>query len=72
MNSGFDPLVVAPGKFKIQTASANNQASFHFGGSQVPLHLGMRGTGTLNVSGGKAKINKPFVPVGSPFKKSQM
>jgi hypothetical protein len=71
MNSGFDPLVVAPGKFKIQTASANDQASFHFGGSQVPLHLGMRGTGTLGVSGAM-KINRPFVPVRSPFKKSQM
>jgi len=65
MNSGFDPVVVAPGKFKIQTASASNQASFHFGGSQVPLHLGMKGTGTS----GEMKINRPFV---LPFKKTQM
>jgi len=43
MNSGFDPVVVAPGLFKTQTAS--QQMPFHFGGSQVPIHLGMRGSG---------------------------
>jgi hypothetical protein len=43
MNSGFDPVVVAPGLFKTQTAT--QQKPFHFGGSQVPIHLGMRGSG---------------------------
>lgn len=43
MNSGFDPVVVAPGLWKTQTAT--QQRPFHFGGSQVPIHLGMRGSG---------------------------
>jgi len=43
MNTGFDPVVVAPGLWKTQTAT--QQMPFHFGGSQVPIHLGMRGSG---------------------------
>ena len=43
MNTGFDPVVVAPGLFKTQTAS--QQMPFRFGGSQVPIHLAMRGSG---------------------------
>ena len=43
MNSGFDPVVVAPGLWRTQTAT--QQTPFHFGGSQVPIHLGMRGSG---------------------------
>jgi hypothetical protein len=43
MNSGFDPVVVAPGKWKVQTAT--QQKPFRFGGSQVPIHLGMMGRG---------------------------
>lgn len=53
MNSGFDPLVVAPSSFKLQTAS--QQVPFHFGGSQVPLHLAMRGNGI-----GSSKKIKPL------------
>jgi hypothetical protein len=43
MNSGFDPVVVAPGLFKTQTAT--QQKPFRFGGSQVPIHLAMSGSG---------------------------
>ncbi len=43
MNTGFDPVVVAPGLFKTQTAT--QQKPFRFGGSQVPIHLGMMGRG---------------------------
>lgn len=43
MNSGFDPVVLAPGLWKTQTAT--QQKPFRFGGSQVPIHLGMRGMG---------------------------
>jgi hypothetical protein len=53
MNSGFDPMVVAPSLFKVQTKS--QQVPFRFGGSQVPIHLGMRGSGV-------AKINRPKIP----------
>jgi len=58
MNSGFDPVVVAPGMWKVQTAT--QQKPFRFGGSQVPLHLGMLGSGTMNTMGrGEMKINYP-------------
>jgi hypothetical protein len=53
MNSGFDPVVLAPGLWKTQTAT--QQTPFHFGGSQVPINLGMRGSG-IN------KINRPKIP----------
>jgi len=43
MNSGFDPVVASPGRWKVQTAT--QQKPFHFGGSQVPIHLGMMGRG---------------------------
>jgi hypothetical protein len=43
MNTGFDPVVVAPGLWKTQTAT--QQMPFRFGGSQVPIHLGMMGRG---------------------------
>lgn len=53
MNSGFDPVVLAPGMWKTQTAT--QQTPFHFGGSQVPINLGMRGSGIM-------KINRPKIP----------
>ena len=53
MNTGFDPVVVAPGLWRTQTAS--QQTPFHFGGSQVPINLGMRGSGIM-------KINRPKIP----------
>ena len=43
MNSGFDPVVAAPGMWKVQTAT--QQKPFRFGGSQVPIHLAMSGRG---------------------------
>ena len=54
MNTGFDPMVVAPSLFKVQTKS--QQVPFRFGGSQVPIHLGMRGKGVV------MKINRPKIP----------
>lgn len=45
MNSGFDPVVVAPSLWKVQTAT--QQTPFRFGGSQVPAHLGSRGSGMM-------------------------
>ena len=53
MNTGFDPMVVAPSLFKVQTKS--QQPPFRFGGSQVPQHLGMRGSGDM-------RINRPKIP----------
>jgi hypothetical protein len=55
MNSGFDPMIVAPSLFRRQTAS--QQAPFHFGGSQVPLHLGMKGRG---MKGGRMMMTQPI------------
>lgn len=61
MNSGFDPMIVAPSLFRRQTAS--QQAPFHFGGSQVPLHLGMKGRG---MTSSKVKPEpKPKEPVSA-------
>ena len=65
MNSGFEPVLVAPGRWKVQTAT--QQKPFRFGGSQVPLHLGMLGSGIddMNKMGRSVmKINRP--PVGPP------
>jgi hypothetical protein len=61
MNSGFDPMIVAPSLFRKQTAS--QQSPFFFGGSQVPLHLGMRGRG---MTSSKVKPEpKPKEPVSA-------
>ncbi len=35
----YHPTIEKPGTFKVQTAS--QQAPFYFGGSQVPLSLGL-------------------------------
>lgn len=51
MNSGFNPVVVSPSGFKVQRQS--QQMPFHFGGSQVPVHI-MTGGGTM-------RINRPPV-----------
>ena len=60
MNSGFDPVVVAPSLWKVQTQT--QQRPFRFGGSQVPANLGGRGSGMM-------KINRPRVP--PPFAKGE-
>ena len=41
MNSGFQPKVLYPNGFKIQTKSNEFQTPFYFGGSQVPTGLGL-------------------------------
>ena len=41
MNSGFNPVVVAPGRFRTQTESGAFQKPFLFGGAQAPVALGM-------------------------------
>ena len=46
-------MIVAPSLFRRQTAS--QQAPFHFGGSQVPLHLGMTGGRILSLPKPKSK-----------------
>ena len=61
MNSGFDPVVVAPSLWKVQTQT--QQRPFRFGGSQVPAHLGSRGSGMM-------KINRP-PNVPRPFAKGE-
>ena len=38
MNSGFNPKVVAPSAFRVQTAT--QQRPFYFAGSYVPTYLG--------------------------------
>jgi len=40
-NSGYFPNVVNPGINKIQTMSGGFQKPFFFGGSQVPVALGL-------------------------------
>lgn len=42
MSGGFNPIVVAPGRFRVQTESDAFQKPFFFGGSQEPIALGMR------------------------------
>lgn len=56
MNSGFDPLVVNPYGFKIQTQT--QQTPFYFGGSQVPVHM-MTG-------GGMPREAVPFIQPKRP------
>lgn len=59
MNSGFEPVVMYPGGFKIQRQS--QQTPFYFGGSQVPVHMA---TGGMEGSGAVMRINRP--PVRPP------
>lgn len=61
MNGGFDPVVVAPSLWKVQTQT--QQIPFRFGGSQVPANLGSRGSGMM-------KINRP-PNVPRPFAKGE-
>ena len=39
MSGGFNPKVVDPNGWKLQTKSGEFQAPFYFGGSQVPINL---------------------------------
>jgi hypothetical protein len=59
MNSGFNPVVVNPSSFRIQRQS--QQMPFHFGGSQVPVHMA---TGGMEGMGVVMRINRP--PVRPP------
>ena len=76
MNTGFDPVVVAPSLWKVQTAT--QQRPFRFGGSQVPAHLGSRGSGMMRKDIVPYQqqdrpimmINRPKVP--PPFRKGSM
>ena len=61
MNTGFDPVVVAPSLWKVQTQT--QQRPFRFGGSQVSAHLGSRGSGMM-------KINRP-PNIPRPFAKGE-
>jgi hypothetical protein len=40
-NTGFNPVVVAPRKFKVKTESGAYQKPFFFGGAQTPINLGL-------------------------------
>lgn len=74
MNSGFNPLVVAPGRFRVQTMSDELQTPFFFGGSQVPSGLmmskksysgsGMKGCSSC-MSGGRV-VHKRIPSVNRP------
>lgn len=67
MNSGFDPMIIAPSLFKKQTAS--QQAPFFFGGSQVPLHLGIKGEGMSSSKiSMEVSLPKPKVEVSAETK----
>ena len=59
MNSGFDPMIVAPSLFRRQTAS--QQTPFHFGGSQVPLHLGMSGGRMASKPPPRRRLSPPLL-----------
>ena len=61
MNTGFDPVVVAPGLWKTQTAS--QQTPFRFGGSQVPIHLAMRGSGMRKETIGSLLGDRPVMSI---------
>jgi hypothetical protein len=56
MNSGFNPVVLNPEGFKVQRQS--QQMPFHFGGSQVPIHM-MTG-------GGMPRVAVPFIQPKRP------
>lgn len=61
MNTGFDPVVVAPSLWKVQTAT--QQKPFRFGGSQVPAHLGSRGSGMIGAS---SPFDRPIMKINRP------
>ena len=44
MSGGFNPKVLNPNGWKLQTKSNELQTSFYFGGSQVPINLGLEKT----------------------------
>ncbi len=44
MNSGFNPKVLYPHAFMLQTLSDTKQPPFYFGGSQVPFNLSRMST----------------------------
>ena len=44
MSGGFNPLVVLPGRYRVQTESNGFQVPFYFGGSSVPTDLFMNRT----------------------------
>ena len=44
MNSGFNPKVLYPHGFMLQTLSDTKQPPFYFGGSQVPYNLSSMST----------------------------
>ena len=46
METGFNPVVVAPSLWRVQTAT--QQKPFRFGGSQVPQRMG--GTGIMRIN----------------------
>jgi hypothetical protein len=41
MSGGYNPKVVNPYGWKVQTKSSEFQTPFFFGGSQVPINLGL-------------------------------
>jgi hypothetical protein len=54
----YHPTIAEPESFKVQTAS--QQKPYYFGGSQVPINLGLENT-NLNITGqglGKKHISK--------------
>jgi len=60
MSGGYAPLVVNPGSYKIQTLSNSMQPPFFFGGSQVPLQIGLK-HGTYSGSGMVISSTDPTV-----------
>jgi hypothetical protein len=65
MNSGFFPKVVNPNGYKLQTQSVEFQKPFFFGGSQVPITLGLH---TMNYGKGLPQMT-PQIHKGGVFRK---
>jgi len=68
MNSGFYPQVLMPSIPKVQTLSYEYQTPFYFGGSFIPIDLGIKGNGVRQ----KTKYEKLFSHNGSIIKKPQL
>lgn len=52
----YHPTISEPGKFTIQTAS--QQPPFYFGGSQVPVNLGIEKTNNESIGNGLKSLSR--------------